>query len=173
MRSVVRCSRRAERVSSHGSLSSSEIRKSSEGSEMLRRPKSVRVTSTECPRSGWRRGASGTDWLKEFLETAPYLICRLPDRFRPCRDSRRRSENQALLCAGVCRYRRRVFTGGPSYERPGDADSYAERHGISFKHSQAAEERASVPSVPVGLPSRDATVPAIANKAIAEVMEIL
>jgi len=73
----------------------------------------------------------GTDWHKEFLETAPYLIV--------------------------------VFRV--------DSDVVKTVDGEKRILARTGNERPFV-LIPVGLPARDATVPAITSKALDEVMEI-
>ena len=82
----------------------------------------------------------GTDWHKEFLEAAPYLIVVFRIDFGLSRTADGETKTDTLLCAGVRRHRNGISPCRTTYERPGDPDSHAEPDGIPFEHSRAAEE---------------------------------
>ncbi len=86
----------------------------------------------------------GTDWHKEFLETAPYLIVVFRIDFGLSQTAEGVTKNKTLLRAGVRRHRDGISSRGVTHERPGDPDSHSEPDGISFAHPRSAEKRASV-----------------------------
>jgi len=55
----------------------------------------------------------GTDWHKEFLEVAPYLIVVFSHRFRVGGGRGGRPEDQTLLRAGIGWNRNRISSGRP------------------------------------------------------------
>jgi iodotyrosine deiodinase len=115
----------------------------------------------------------GTDWRKEFLETAPYIIVVFRIDFGLVETAKGEVKTRhyyvqesvgiaagfllaALHMSGIA-----TLTHTPSP--------------MGFLSSILNRPKNERPFllIPVGLPSHDATVPAIAKKAIAEVMEIL
>jgi iodotyrosine deiodinase len=76
----------------------------------------------------------GTDWHKEFLETAPYLIV----VFRI--DVGLTQTDQALLCPRIGRHRHRISPRCPPLERACNSHSYTESDGLPFPHPSKTAE---------------------------------
>jgi iodotyrosine deiodinase len=82
----------------------------------------------------------GTDWHKEFLETAPYLIVVFRIDFGLTQTAEGEIKTKQLLRAGVRWHRYGVSSRCPAHERPGYPHSHSEPDGISLQYSQPAEE---------------------------------
>ena len=115
----------------------------------------------------------GTDWHKEFLETAPYLIVVFRIDFGLVETAEGEVKTRhyyvqesvgiaaGFLLAALHMSGLATLTHTPSP--------------MGFLSSVLNRPKNERPFllIPVGLPSHDATVPAIAKKAIGEVMEVL
>lgn len=114
----------------------------------------------------------GTDWHKEFLETAPYLIV----VFRLDYGLNRTAEGEAKTKHYYVQESVGIATGFllAALHLSGLATLTHTPSPMGFLSSILNRPKNERPFVliPVGLPCSDATVPAIAKKTIAEVMEI-
>lgn len=122
----------------------------------------------------WREALAplGTDWHKEFLETAPYLIVvfRIDFGLTQTDEGEMKTKNYyvqesvgiatGFLLAALHMSGLATLTHTPS-----------PMGFLSAILNRPKNERPFV-LIPVGLPSPDATVPAIAKKSLAEVMEV-
>lgn len=114
----------------------------------------------------------GTDWHKEFLETAPYLIA----VFRIDYDLVRTPSGERKVKHYYVQESAGIATGFllAALHMAGLATLTHTPSPMGFLSSileRPANERPFV-LIPVGLPARDATVPAIGKKSLDEVMEI-
>ena len=82
----------------------------------------------------------GTDWHKEFLETAPYLIVVFRIDFGLTQTAEGESRIKHYCVQESVGYRHGVSSRGLAHERSGDPDTHPESDGVSFEHPRPAEE---------------------------------
>jgi iodotyrosine deiodinase len=115
----------------------------------------------------------GTDWHKEFIETAPYLIVVFRIDFGLIENA----EEEARIKHYYVQESVGIATGFlmAALHMSGLATLTHTPSPMGFLSSILNRPKNERPFVliPVGLPSPDATVPAIAKKSVSEVMEIV